>query len=69
MNNEPQDLTNTRQMEQAETGVESTARLQALYYKTLIENGVPEDPATGMAMQWLDLVFMNNQGMTGGMGG
>ena len=43
----------SRNVEQAEAGVETQASLASIYYKTLIGKGVPEPTAGYLTGQWL----------------
>lgn len=44
-------------MEQAEAATKSTANLTAIFYKTLVENGVPPLAAAAITQTWVETQF------------
>ena len=61
-NQKPDVLTQlSRQQEQAEASAEGTARMVAIYYKTLVAEGVNEEYAQAQAMELLRLIMLKGQ--------
>ena len=61
-NQKPDVLTQlSRQQEQAEASAEGTARMVAIYYKTLIAEGLSEEYAKAQALELLRLIMLKAQ--------